>query len=200
MCCKKSGPPASAGGPDFFNTWEIEGWFFHPHPSRLRRATFPREGEGLSVRLSILLCSWATASVRAFPLDGGRWLAGGQTDEGETKGLHPFLYHTSISQNKINHIKPTQHPVEDSPPNGVPCGIADNHSQGTPKCNAGFCGFLDGIFGCLPGLTLRTGFVHGSDSPFSFFVRTLRASFCARLSFLTWASRRRAALRSGCSS
>ena len=34
------------------------------------RATFPHWGEGLSVRLSILLCSQASASVRAFPLTG----------------------------------------------------------------------------------------------------------------------------------
>ncbi len=28
--------------------WKFSGTlgFFHPHPSRLRRATFPREGEG----------------------------------------------------------------------------------------------------------------------------------------------------------
>ena len=48
--------------------------FLHPHPSRLRRATFPREGEGLSLRLPILLRSWASAVVRAFPLMGeGGW-------------------------------------------------------------------------------------------------------------------------------
>ena len=43
----------------------------------------PVKGEGLSVRLSRLLCSGASASVRAFPLTGEGGWPSGQTDEGE---------------------------------------------------------------------------------------------------------------------
>ena len=58
----------------------------------------PARGEGLSVRLSILLCKQVSASVRAFPLTG----EGGTrsvTDEGEAKGL---LYFTNTSANLHN--------------------------------------------------------------------------------------------------
>ena len=77
--------------------------FFHPHPSRfaclptpsgLRPSPpdrgsrpSPARGEGLSVRLSRLLCSPVSASFRSLPPHGGRWLAEGQTDEGEAEGL-----------------------------------------------------------------------------------------------------------------
>jgi len=41
------------------------------------RATFPHQGEGLSLRLPILFRSGASASVRAFPLTGEGGTAGG---------------------------------------------------------------------------------------------------------------------------
>ena len=74
-----------------------------PHSLPLIRLAFghppsPARGEGLSVRLSRLLRSGVSASVRAFPLTG----EGGTrsvTDEGEAKGL---LYFTNISANLHN--------------------------------------------------------------------------------------------------
>ena len=70
-------------------------WGIHPHPSPPAAAPpSPVKGEGLSVRLSRLLCSSVSAIVRAFPLTGGRWpqARGGReappqavTDEGEDK-------------------------------------------------------------------------------------------------------------------
>ena len=56
-----------------------------PSPSSvtLRVPPSPARGEGFSQRLSILLCSQASAIVRSLPPHGGRWLAEGQTDEGE---------------------------------------------------------------------------------------------------------------------
>ena len=51
-------------------------------------------------RLSLLLRSQASASVRAFPLTGGRWLAEGQTDEGEAEGLQKM-----IGRNKRDCLK-----------------------------------------------------------------------------------------------
>ena len=51
---------------------------------------FPLTGEGLSLRLSRLLRIWVTAIVRAFPLDGGRWHGEAVTDEGETNRYFYF--------------------------------------------------------------------------------------------------------------
>ena len=56
-----------------------------PHPSRLRRATFPRQGGrliGASTDTAVQSCKCQCSSL---PPHGGRWLAGGQTDEGETE-------------------------------------------------------------------------------------------------------------------
>ena len=51
---------------------------FHPHPSRLRRATFPREGEGFWYGYRYYCAVRQTANLRAFPLMGeGGAAAGG---------------------------------------------------------------------------------------------------------------------------
>ena len=45
--------------------------FFSPSSVTLRVPPSPARGEGLSERLPILLCSCVSASVRAYPLNGG---------------------------------------------------------------------------------------------------------------------------------
>ena len=49
----------------------------------------------------------------------------------------------SVLQDKIDDIDPTVNAVEDRPVNGVPGGIADNHSQRGAKGNAGLYRLFD---------------------------------------------------------
>ena len=61
------------------------------------RATFPRQGGrliGAPVETTVQSCKCQCLSL---PPHGGRWLAGGQTDEGEAEGL---LYVTNQRYNR----------------------------------------------------------------------------------------------------
>ena len=51
---------------------------------------FPREGEGLKYWHSLDCTVVSIVAPKSLPPSGGRWLAGGQTDEGEAEGLHNF--------------------------------------------------------------------------------------------------------------
>ena len=76
---------------------------FSPSSVTLRVPPSPARGEGLSVQLSILLCSHASASVRAFPLTGEGGWPPGQTDEGEKPPLPlPILNSPQASQHTIH--------------------------------------------------------------------------------------------------